>query len=147
MTFACYFIVAAVGVHRQLQKHNSYVLLNLTKGITVERRRRKASGPDSASSRDSGVAGQLSCVTELSVIHLAFPLPVLFVSRAARRAPGTKIKSRSYESDIGKPVERRGRKASGLLERRARRAALLRQRGCHIRRGRARKAPCARAYA
>jgi hypothetical protein len=110
---------------------------SLHKGKPVERRGRKASGP---TARQRRIAG----------------LPAAASSRSARRHPHSVRTSPSFQSlvatshrdvvrcvhrhvaqacvekegaaqvETGKPVERRGRKASGLKDR------ILRQRGCHM---------------
>jgi hypothetical protein len=110
---------------------------SLHKGKPVERRGRKASGPKAHERRIAG-------------------LPAAASFASARRHPAFLRTTRSFQSlmtpphcggarfmhrhvarawveeegaaqvDTGKPVERRGRKASGLKDR------ILRQRGCHM---------------
>jgi hypothetical protein len=116
-----------------------------TKGITVERRRRKASGPIRARAQDSGVAGGDFITKRLSspsAVHSCCASPSASASspcddaalRAARltRCASRRRRTGAAQIEMGKPVERRGRKASGLLD--LAQQQVQRQRGCRMNR-------------
>jgi hypothetical protein len=118
---------------------------SLYKGITVERRRRKASGPARARAQDSGVAGRDFITKRLSspsAVYSCCASPSASASspcddaalRAARftRCASRRRRTGAAQIEMGKPVERRGRKASGLLD--LMQQQVQRQRGCRMNR-------------
>jgi hypothetical protein len=118
---------------------------SLHKGITVERRRRKASGPTGARAQDSGVAGGDFITKRLSspsAVYSCCASPSASASspcdeaalRAARltRSASRRRRTGAAQIEMGKPVERRGRKASGLLG--LAQQQVQRQRGCRMNR-------------
>jgi hypothetical protein len=109
----------------------------LHKGKPVARRGRKASGPTAQRRRIAGLPAAassgssrrhpyLSCTSpsyqslvttpQCGVVRIVFP----HVAQACVEEEG------AAQVEMGKPVERRGRKASGLQD------FILRQRGCHM---------------
>jgi hypothetical protein len=116
-------------------KHEFAVVYSIAhKGKTVERRRRKASGPKARERRIAGLPAETSSGS--SARHPSAISPRCFV-RAGRLVASTcaaRVRARHTQGEergasgieMGKPVERRGRKASGLRD------DLPRQRGCHM---------------
>jgi hypothetical protein len=104
------------------------------KGKPVERRGRKASGPTARGRRIAGLPAERS--SRSSVRHPSSFFPRYFVraGRLVATACATRLRARHAQAEergapgieSGKPVARRGRKASGLRE------LFPRQRGCHM---------------
>lgn len=115
------------------------------KGITVERRRRKASGPRARGRRIAGLPAETSSRSSVRHPSISVSSRLSFggapcqaacetparirTEKPARRRAGKEKRRGAAQIESGKPVERRGRKASGLRDR------ILRQRGCHMSHG------------
>jgi hypothetical protein len=124
-------------------KHEFAVVYSIAhKGITVERRRRKASGPNARGRRIAGLPAETSSgssarhpFSNLHPLLRSRRLPCGSTCAARVRARHTQGEERGASGiEMGKPVERRGRKASGLRDH------LPRQRGCHMSHARSRDA-------